>query len=222
MFSGTVIANYSLPVFYGLFHFGNLQPRGEAGAMTKDLNKLAKLSRKREVMANLFRDGKTLREIGLLFGCTPQNIARHLKIHGVFTGDGGQAKKTQARLTEIAAKKDERFLKKYGCTHAEYKAIRSLPDNPIRAFHYHQCHARERGIAWEFNFSERSRGVTQYYADSIPLPAGSIARIEPPLKFCRLVAGRSRRPLRGLRLFLSRCAVREFAARRRADDLGSL
>lgn len=98
-------------------------------------------------MADLYRSGKTLREIAKLYGCSDKNIHNHLKRIGISSRDGGRLKLAADRKDQRRARKEALSLKLYGCSCSESCTF----DSKIRmAFTAQKVGAGQRGIAWKF------------------------------------------------------------------------
>lgn len=103
-------------------------------------------------MAVLYRDGHTLEEIGQRYGITRQRVKQLLtKFHGISRRDGGNKVRSVRRLVEHDAKRDQRYLAKYGCTFAQWQGLIREPKNPTRAYIEQRRNAHTRGIGWQLN-----------------------------------------------------------------------
>lgn len=103
-------------------------------------------------MAAAYRAGKTLAEIGRDHGgISRQRVDQILKRwFGIRASDGGGALKAERRRAGRVAAKDERALKRWGCTWAQYVMLREMK-KPTRAYNQQRQNAADRGIAWELN-----------------------------------------------------------------------
>lgn len=135
-------------------------------------------------MVALYRAGETLEQVGTRFGVTRERARQLIKQAG-FTGrDGGQrvraAETSRRREIRLAAKRDKRCLRLYGCSYAEalllndYQRPTAARSNASR-YRDQMRNAAVRGIEWEItfpewmsvwrdsgHFSERGRGVGRY------------------------------------------------------------
>lgn len=102
-----------------------------------------------EAMSALYRDGKTLEQIGAVYGITRERVRQLLTKAGVTRDQGGQAKRAERRRIDAALRRDARFLKRKGCTFAQYCELRALK-KPTRAYSMQKKNADRRGIGWEF------------------------------------------------------------------------
>jgi transposase len=101
-------------------------------------------------MAVLYRDGHTLEEIGQRYGLTRERVRQLLtKYHGISRRDGGNKVRSVRRLVEHDAKRDQRYLAKYGCTFAQWQGLIREPRNPTRAYIEQRRNAHTRNIGWE-------------------------------------------------------------------------
>jgi hypothetical protein len=106
---------------------------------------------RRAEMAALYHQGKTLMEIGEIYGTTRQNIQQQLAKFGVRSKEGGGAVK-KARRQEVAlAKLDEKSMRRYGCTYTQFQELKQMR-KPLRAYRRQQSGAAGRGISWELTF----------------------------------------------------------------------
>jgi hypothetical protein len=115
----------------------------------------------RQHMASLFLSGKTLAEIGAVYGITHQAVSLRLKREGITADMGGARKQAEERLKETTAalfqtREAARLIKlkhQYGVASiAEYEALsrRGL----LFAFKVQKRAAARRGIGWELSFQE--------------------------------------------------------------------
>lgn len=114
--------------------------------------------RRARQMADDYRAGKTLYEIGEQHGVTGERVRQLLKEIGVkYAESGRHVKSVAARL----ARKDEinrRCVKKNGLSRVEYDALRksasSSGGTARRAFDEQRRNMRGRGYEWTLNFAE--------------------------------------------------------------------
>lgn len=99
--------------------------------------------------AKLYREGKTLEEIGQLHGVTRERVRQIMTKHiGIRANDGGKHKIAQKKERERNAKRDAKSFKKWGCKWADYVRLRAL-HGPTLRFASQRQNAIRRGIAWE-------------------------------------------------------------------------
>lgn len=79
------------------------------------------------VICRLYRDGKTLQEVGEVFGLTRERVRQILKRAGVDPKEGGRSIATRRRraahLVERRIERDARAQELYGCYHDEALAL---------------------------------------------------------------------------------------------------
>lgn len=119
-----------------------------------------------EAMAGMYKAGKTLEEIGAIYGITRERVRQLLKkYHGIVGKDGGAAARTAARRAKAEAKRDAKFMARYGCSHEEYRQLlglsremqaegRSFYRAPLGAFRNQERNAKTRGIEWNLSLLE--------------------------------------------------------------------
>ena len=105
-----------------------------------------------KTMAALYREGWTLARIGEEFGISKQAVDQHFRRYLPQSArEGGQAI-IAARNEELRyARRDARYLKKYGCT---YEQRRAAPRKAKSAFAEQRCNAGKRRIGWDLTFWE--------------------------------------------------------------------
>lgn len=151
-------------------------------------------------MARLYRSGKTLQQIGDVFGVTRERVRQLIKKQGLTRNDGGasvQAKvNAKVRKESAVARRDARSLLYYGCTHRELIRLNSGVKPRVAAsaagkFRTQKNNALKRKIAWAITFpqwmafwaesghwSERSRNRDGYVmgrkGDTGPYAMGNV------------------------------------------------
>lgn len=140
-----------------------------------------------EVMASMYKGGKTLDEIGKLHGITRERVRQLIKKYcGLTAADGGQSTKSQRRREAAKAKKDAASFIKNGCSYDDYMSLVKIGRDvmasganwgrtPVGAFNSQRQNARSRGISWDLKlwewwqiwqqsgkWDERGRGKGKY------------------------------------------------------------
>jgi len=117
-----------------------------------------------ETMASMYQAGKTLEEIGQVYGVSRERVRQIIKKeHGLTGKNGGQRAKADARKRAQARRRDEKSFERWGCSYKDYMAVRQMGaklrslgkapcKNPIRAFRSQRNNARKRGIEWDISF----------------------------------------------------------------------
>lgn len=116
-----------------------------------------------EAMAAMYSGGKTLAEIGSLYGLTRERVRQIIKKrHGLTAKDGGLSKRTERARSSREAKRDAKTLEKYGCTYRQYRGLvrigtkikssgGSTCKTPTGAWHSQRRNAIRRGIEWNIS-----------------------------------------------------------------------
>lgn len=95
-----------------------------------------------------YRAGETLEQIGQRYGVTRERVRQVIERRGVTFKDGGAHLTAKRNRVCAAAKRDERFLAKKGCTYAQWRMLADM-GKPTRAFAQQRKSADRRGIGWE-------------------------------------------------------------------------
>jgi hypothetical protein len=128
-------------------------------------------SLREQQMAALYKSGKTLQEIGHQYGITRERVRQLItKLYGLGRNDGGEHKRSIEKRAIFEAKRNARYLKRYGCGWDQFVDLRAMK-KPLYAFQSQKNCAGFRGISWELNlwqwwsiwqqsgkWSERGRG----------------------------------------------------------------
>lgn len=119
-----------------------------------------------DAMASMYRSGKTLEQIGSVYGVSRERVRQVIKQrHGMTAEDGGMRQKAARRKERIAARKERDSLEKHGCTYAEYRGLVELGRElrasgetyyrtPTGAFTNQKNNATARGIPFELKLWE--------------------------------------------------------------------
>lgn len=117
-------------------------------------------------MAEMYRNGSTLEQIGAQYGVTRERVRQLLtKFLGMSAKDGGKTKMTERRRAKKAARKDAESLARWGCTYSQYvelinhgKAMvaqgAKRERTPTGAFISQRRNAKSRGIDWNLSLWE--------------------------------------------------------------------
>lgn len=111
-------------------------------------------------MEAMYRGGKTLAEIGTLYGVTRERVRQILSRHQRMTADeGGQAFKARINREKSRVKKEALCQERYGCSLAERRMLLRIGREmvkdgcgryrtPTYAFTSQRSNAKARGIDW--------------------------------------------------------------------------
>lgn len=143
---------------HGILNELNLKP--EPATKKK---RIPKHSERNSRIVEMFKSGKTLKEIGKGYGITRERVRQVLFEFGITGKDGGQALAVRERKVKFKAEQDRKYLKRTGYTYREYRRINDDPKNryngyygyPSAAYTQQRNNAYDRKIGWEFsNFRE--------------------------------------------------------------------
>lgn len=138
----------------------------ELGIEFRRPNKGAADQERLQAVAAMYRSGKTLAEIGELYGVTRERIRQLLSRYTDVTAtDGGSAAKARIERDKKRAEREAACLEKNGCSVAQLKHLRRIAremmaagvcrdKTPIQAFNAQRCKAKARGIAWNLKLWE--------------------------------------------------------------------
>lgn len=151
-------------------------------------------------MAELFRVGHTLQDIGQRYGVSRERVRQIITGHfGLRSVDGGLRKRASAKRKSAIERRNRRCLAKHGCTFDQWSKLRRMPGNPLRSYSCQKGNARTRGIGWGITlwewwciwqqsgfWSQRGRGqgyVMCRYGDVGPYAVGNVF-IAPATENC--------------------------------------
>lgn len=103
------------------------------------------------VMIALHRNGYTLQQIGDQYSLTRERVRQILTKAGITKFDGGQQVTAAVKRQKKAAALDGRYLKKWGCSHAEWKRI---GEKVRKIFRQQRSNASRRNIEWQLTFPQ--------------------------------------------------------------------
>lgn len=140
-----------------------------------------------DAMAQMYRAGRTLEDIGAVFGVTRERVRQIIAKRTDLTAEkGGGSVRSLSRKLAKQRKNDERCLSKYGCTYEQYRSLvrkgKEIMANgekrgrtPTGAYHSQRMNAILRGIEWNLTlwewwqvwcdsgkWEERGRGKDRY------------------------------------------------------------
>jgi hypothetical protein len=120
-------------------------------------------------MAELYRSGKTLQQIGDEYGITRERVRQLIGFLGLNGSSGGRTLHAVMRAKEKhaqrASKEESKYQKTFGCSKAVFLEIDPVPfvvtnkrryrkKSPASAYYNQKRNAEVRGIQWEFNFPD--------------------------------------------------------------------
>jgi len=143
------------------FHYRTVTRKAkELGIEFRRPNKGAADQERLQAVAAMYRSGKTLAEIGELYGVTRERIRQILsKYTDVTATEGGSAAKARIERDKKRSEQEAACFEKNGCSVAQLKSLRRIAREmmaagacrdrtPIQAFNSQRCSARGRGITW--------------------------------------------------------------------------
>ncbi len=120
-----------------------------------------------EAMAAMYKAGKTLAEIGEIYGLTRERVRQIIsKLHRLSAGDGGAAVRSKIDRDRRRAAREAECYRRHGCSTKQLRELRKIGRDmmaagvsrertPLGAFSRQKCSAtRHRGIEWKLLFWE--------------------------------------------------------------------
>lgn len=111
---------------------------------------------KHNTIIQLFKHGKTLREIGSAYSVTSERIRQVLARHGVSACEGGRSIAIRERSAAHQEKREQVCIEKHGCTLDQFRAACAPQSGRSQSAHLafvrQRNHANSRGIVWNLKF----------------------------------------------------------------------
>lgn len=120
-----------------------------------------------EAMASMYKAGKTLAEIGEIYGLTRERVRQIIsKLHRLSAGDGGASVRSKIERDRRRAEREAECYLKHGCSTKQLRELRKMGRDlmasgtsrertPIGAFSRQKCNAtRHRGLVWKLTLWE--------------------------------------------------------------------
>lgn len=118
--------------------------QGYAGAESADSARVRQ-------MAELYKSGRTLAQIGKRFNLSRERIRQILTKHlGFSANSGGNHTRAEQKRAKFEVKRNQKCLEKWGCNWVQYTELRAML-KPTRAFASQRQNAAKRGIDWDLN-----------------------------------------------------------------------
>lgn len=114
-----------------------------------------------EAMFSMYKSGKTLAQIGDVYGITRERVRQILSKRGdISAQEGGQSKRASIKKSRVTSEKEARCLSKNGCTLSQLASIKKLSKEmisngygkyrtPTYAFQTQRTNALSRNIQWD-------------------------------------------------------------------------
>jgi hypothetical protein len=142
-----------------------------------------------EVMAAMYRDGKTLEQIGSHFGVSRERVRQIIRRAGVLVGEGGAKVRAEKRVAAKRRAVVNRAESLWGVPFELWRELRAA--GVIRAFEQQRQAAKIRAVDWQLTFAEwyaiwqtsgklhlRGRGIGKYVmartGDEGPYAVGNV------------------------------------------------
>jgi hypothetical protein len=134
----------------------------DAGIEFRHASKMVEDPRAEE-MADLYRLGYTLQQIGEHFGISRERVRQIMTARkGIRAKDGGQTVQAKRTRERKSAEKDAKAYARYGCSYSQLSELRRLTKEatsgggsyyrtPIGAFCQQRNNAKLRGIDWSLS-----------------------------------------------------------------------
>lgn len=103
-------------------------------------------------MAELYKEGKTLRQLGAIYGITGERVRQIMVKLGVPSTSGGAAVRLNTGRENKLKQKDARSIKKYGIASSQMDTYRK--SGMVVAYRYQKRNANNRSIPWELSFAQ--------------------------------------------------------------------
>lgn len=100
-----------------------------------------------ERMAEMYRSGLTLQAIGDEYSLTRERVRQLIAFVGLNGKKGGTHVKASERQIAKRASRDTRYIKRYGCSFAQWQTI----EDGGRGYDCQRRNSRYRGIEWKIN-----------------------------------------------------------------------
>jgi len=120
-----------------------------------------------DAMIAMYRSGKTLAEVGSLYGVTRERVRQIISKHANMTAkDGGKSVRAQRNRVSRDARRDKKSFDKYGCSYEQYRGLvrmgfesqkdgsRTKNTTPTGAYKSQRKNAISRGIEWKITLWE--------------------------------------------------------------------
>jgi hypothetical protein len=123
------------------------------------------MTSREETMCTMYREGRTLQEIGDRFGITRERVRQLIRPLGVTRADGGihiaAVENQRRREVRASASREARSMSTYGCSYAEAKRLNygmafSDVGSPAFAYMRDRCNHTRRGKTFELTFPQWS------------------------------------------------------------------
>ncbi len=113
-----------------------------------------------EPMAAMYKAGKTLEQIGAVYSITRERVRQILKkYHGIVGKDGGGAARASVRKQGREARRNAKFMARYGCSYEDYRSLARISKDmradgssyykaPLGAYRSQEHNAKARNIEW--------------------------------------------------------------------------
>jgi plasmid maintenance system antidote protein VapI len=119
-----------------------------------------------EAMAAMYRGGKTLNEIGEVYGVSRERVRQIIsKRAGITAAQGGQSIRASRKEQAKAARRDAESYEKYGCSYEQYRSLVNMGKEimavggtrertPTGAWARQRQTAMSRGLTWNLKLAD--------------------------------------------------------------------